>query len=280
MINKKLCNIFKFVVFIIIGALSFLGCSEKKKPTEDVKMPKIEGMVYIPSGKAVIGTDPNEEKTPDSSAGFARTPYISETPKQSIEIKGFYLDIYEVTFRQFKKFLDATKHPLPAAWQKKINYKPLMNYPVTGITWKDAESFAKWAGKRLPTEMEWERAARGPEGIRYVFGNKFDSKKAGLEHKGMIPVNEIKNDRNAFGLIGMNGNVSEWTSSWYKPYKGNKEREDGFGEKYKVFKGGTWVLMGGHRIFPEYYFRCAFRGFSSPKEGLADVGFRCAKDII
>jgi len=241
--------------------------------------PPVSGMIYIPEGDAVIGTNPNEETKIPNSAGFARIPYMSEIPKRTVHVHGFYIDTHEVTFRQFKKFLDETKHKLPAAWQENINYKPLLDYPVTGVSWDDAKAFAKWAGKRLPTEVEWEKAARGSNGRRYVFGDKFDPEKAGISHNTMIPVTEVSSDKSIYGVLGMSGNVSEWTASWYKAYPGSTETEASFGEKYRVFKGGTWVLKGGHRLFPKYYFRSAFRGYSSPNRGLADVGFRCAKDV-
>jgi len=261
--------------------IASVGCSKDKTPGKTKKYisPPVPGMLYIPEGEAVIGTNPKEEASVPNSAGFARIPYTSEVPKRTVLVHGFYIDIHEVTFRQFKKFLDKTKHPLPAAWQEGINYEPLLDYPVTGVSWNDANAFAKWAGKRLPTEVEWEKAARGSNGSRYVFGNKFDQKKAGIEHKTMVPVTETSLDKSIYGVIGMSGNVSEWTASWYKAYPGSTETENAFGEKYRVFRGGTWVLSGGHRLFPEYYFRPAFRGYSPPNEGLADVGFRCAKDV-
>ncbi len=272
-------NLLKFRKILLLLSVAFIGsCSKGITGPENKAIKQIPGMVYIGPGNAVIGTDASEEKDMSSSVGFRRKPYASEAPKHVVNVPGFYIDRYEVTFRQFKKFLDATHYPQPSLWRDSVDFEKLADYPVSAVTWNDADAFAKWAGKRLPTEIEWEKAARGKEGKRFVFGNAFDAAKAGLARKDIIPVSKAGFDKSPFGVIGMCGNISEWTESWYTAYQGNADKEKAYGKKYKVYRGGAWTLLNGHRLFPEYYFRAAFRGYALPDMGLGDVGFRCAKD--
>jgi len=142
---------------------------------------------------------------------------------------------------------------------------------VTQVSWADAAAYARWAGKRLPTEAEWERAAKGPNSYRYSYGNTFDAQKANSGTQktsavGSYPANE-------FGLFDMTGNVSEWTSSVYLPYpySASDGRED-------PKAAGARTVRGGNHSSNAQGSRCLVRQKELPDHGSPLLGFRCARD--
>lgn len=187
--------------------------------------------------------------------------FYSRDQKIIPRIHAFYMDKYEVTNAEYLRFCHRAGHPLPPAWQARGSFPPGKgDHPVTVASFRDAEAYARYTGKRLPTEVEWELAARGglaaladfsggnPESIRhsppvFPFGNKFDANRCNtLEsgHGGTLPVTRMR-DRSPYGLIGMCGNAGEWTSSWYNPYPGNRFRDRHLiGRQFKVIRGGSF----------------------------------------
>ena len=166
-------------------------------------------------------------------------------------VGAFYLDRYEVTVAQFRKF--------------KKDYKPSQygygnDRPATGMNWYEAKEYCESRGKRLPTEKEWGRACRGPEGYRYAYGDVYDTTKArtGLDlQDGMVRVGSY--GPNGYGLYDMTGNVWEWTDSW-----------QGRSEKYKLLLGGAWDSDQGTST-------CRSRFRFRPTRWAVTLGFRCAK---
>ncbi|HZR46833.1 MAG TPA: SUMF1/EgtB/PvdO family nonheme iron enzyme, partial [Candidatus Manganitrophaceae bacterium] len=160
-----------------------------------------DGMVLIPAGPFWMGLD---ELPPD-------TPWGQEDarPKHQVVLPAFYIDRYEVTFGDYQKVDPSIRIPGRTA-----------KFPVTDVTWLDADRYCRAAGKRLPTEAEWEKAARGTDARAYPWGNAFDPKKTntGLS---LMPVGANPDDRSPYGVFDMAGNVSEWTDSWYQPYPGS-----------------------------------------------------------
>ena len=217
------------------------------------------GMTYVPAGECVIG---------DSDQDF--WPY--ESPTHKMTLKAYYMDIQPVTNVQYKKFLD--KHRArrkPVLW---INGKIPMglgNHPVVGVTLADAQAYAQWVGKRLPTEEEWERAARGINGLKYPWGNKYKTRKKKTT-RGTYPVGVFPEGESQCACLDMAGNVWEWTSTRLYLYPGSTaeiEPED----------KGKYVTRGGYSTDDEDFRRCSYRWPRKADASEPSLGFRCAKDV-
>lgn len=235
-----------------------------------------EEMVLIPSGEFLIGSTERDGRLGISIG-------VDEVPQHRVSSDAFYIDLYEVTNRQYKKFVDTTDHPTPEdphsgtySWRENAPQSGQENLPVTQVSWYDAGAYCKWTGKRLPTEAEWEKAARSTDGRQWPWGNKFNENACNTKHitQGeILPVGSIPDDRSPYGVYDMCGNVSEWTSSWYLPYPGSSLQRESFGETYKVTRGGSWVMPA----IP--YSRAAYRANTyEPGYKHRGIGFRCAKD--
>lgn len=152
---------------------------------------------------------------------------------------------------------------------------------VAEVTWEQASDYCQWNGLRLPTEAEWEKAARGPSGSIFPWGNEW---KTNMSNTGaeqwethIAPVESYPTDKSPFGIYDMAGNVSEWVENWYKAYKGSDYKSKDFGEKYKVVRGAGWSGGEGHYAL-QLFQRGAYRGDLPPEGAYDDVGFRCAAD--
>ncbi|MDI6641363.1 MAG: SUMF1/EgtB/PvdO family nonheme iron enzyme [Elusimicrobiota bacterium] len=220
---------------------------------------EIPGMVYIPEGEFIIGTND----------GFAY-----ELPARKIYLPGFYIDRYGVTNIQYKKFIDATDYPAPKHWKNGNFPKGQENYPVTNVSYYDALQFARWSGKRLPTEEEWEKAARFTDGRIYPWGNEWNKKYANVRPlfgiPSLKPVGSYPEGCSPYGVYDTCGNVWEWTTSWFQAYPGNTTPDANFGEKFKVIRGGSYRQS-------EVISQTMRRDFLLPDSTRIDIGFRCAK---
>lgn len=154
-------------------------------------------------------------------------------------------------------------------------------FPVTGITWYYAEAYCRWLGKRLPTEREWEKAARGTNGNEFPWGNDWDTAITNTGddsewEEGIAPTGFYPQNKSPYGAYDMAGNVWEWVTDWYQPYPNSTYKSELFGEQVKIIRGGGGGV--GHYAL-SYFFRGATRQFADPLMAGEDVGFRCAKDI-
>ena len=158
----------------------------------------------------------------------------------------------------------------------------LDNLPVTGVPRAHARDFCAWKGKRLPTEAEWEKAARGEAGNEYPWGNQWDASRLNINTgegwpHGVAPVGSYPQGQSPYGVEDMAGNVMEWVDGWYGAYPGSDYQDDNFGQKYGVARGGGWGGMGHYVI--SHFYRSAYRFNLDPQAAYVDLGFRCAKSI-
>ena len=225
-----------------------------------------------------------------------------ELPRHRVHVDGFYVDRYEVTNALFERFVKATGHKTTAeregdgfVWQQKDGKWQLVKvdgaswrtptgpgsssqapHPVVQVSWSDAEAYCRWAGKRLPTEAEWEKAARGTDGRRYPWGNEWDPAKANgnMTVKATSPVGAYTAGMSPFGVHDMAGNVWEWVADWFAQdyYQQSPERNPSGPTTgaSRVLRGGSWDN------FP-INLRAASRGSNSPVGRCDDLRFRCAR---
>jgi formylglycine-generating enzyme required for sulfatase activity len=222
-------------------------------------------MILIPAGEFIMG-----ESFFKKSAG----------PRHPVFLEDYYIDQYHVTNAHYKGFVDATRRFPPSHWSRNQYPPGKANHPVTFVSWFDAEAYCRWEGKRLPTEAEWEKAARGTDGRMFPWGDRLEPKKANVPLLGLndtTPVNAFPEGRSPYGVYDMSGNVFQWTSDWFLPYPGNKVPHPNFGEKLRVLRGGSF--------FDCSYYRCglSFQTFNRialmPTTKAISAGFRCAKSV-
>ncbi len=222
-------------------------------------------MVTIPAGPFTMGYDGGMD---------------DEKPPHEVDLPAYQIDLFEVANAQFAAFVKATGYQTEAeraganrTWRTEWG-QGKDNHPVVRVSWNDAAAYCAWAGKRLPTEAEWERAARGPEGFIYPWGNTYDLAKANGKDSGLrstVAVGSYGQGVSPYGLFDMAGNVREWTADpGYLPYPGNNVPSSYYGNTLRVLRGGGW--------FDETLdLRTTRRNPTSPNAANWDIGFRCAK---
>lgn len=248
------------LIAVIAGIIYF---SMPPKTTAPPSQPRSlpEGMVLIEGGEFVMGR--NDGAT-------------DEGPAHEVEIKSFLIDVREVTNQDYKKFVDATGHAAPRHWRTNGSYAPdEALFPVTYVTWNDAQAYAEWAGKRLPTEAEWEYVARGgSKGFIYPWGNQWQAGYANVDKKNRVrpaPVRSHEKDVSPFGVYDMAGNASEWVQDFYSErYGASPDR------RLRVYRGGNFLDAPDKSTST---FRWSDFPGDIPEDQILRVGFRCAKDI-
>ncbi|MDH4261514.1 MAG: formylglycine-generating enzyme family protein [Spirochaetia bacterium] len=265
--------------------------NKEKMPDKEYKNQKDSSqMVLIPEGAFIFGSDipgtdhyttpiENELTEIQAESGNKRARYLN--------LNSYYIDKYEITVEQFKKFLIESGTQPPPSWDENVD----PGLPVSNLSYYQAENYCHWAGKRLPTELEWEKATRG-SGILSTFTKndvvyyreKINIYPSGLEFdKNSCITRETTNalenvyhltDKNYYGIYGTCGNAAEWTSSWLLPYKGNSIKNINYGRKYKVIRGGAYNLPSK---WTKGYERM-IGGIPSLKEDFR-AGVRCVRDI-
>lgn len=236
-------------------------------------------MVVIPGGPTIMGSDKTDTEGQSAQLGLIRPMYEDERPQRTIQLPTFYMDRFEVTEAQYKKFTDQTGYRAPPHRQKGTIPTGKEDHPLVFVSWYDAQNYCRWAGKRLPTEAEWEKAARGPNGLEYPWGNLFEAGRGNTgdsDANDTRPVGSFESGKSPYGVYDLVGNVAEWVEDWYKPYPGNPARSPLYGERFKVLRGGSWGGGGGHYAMAIFY-RAAHRLFAEPLDLFPDTGFRCAK---
>ena len=217
-----------------------------------------------------------------------------ESPEHQVFLDGFYIDKYEVSAKDFSLFLN-TKNSIKKyysdnkfgtlVYTEKFQPRPgLDNYPINNISWQAANDYCKWKKKRLPSEAEWEKSARGEKSTIFPWGNQPPSPELAryhqtwakeTTHEVLVPVNALEAGKSAYGLYNMAGNVKEWVDDWYdrEYYKEIDEYANPkgpIGGEFKVVRGGSWRDLKGFIYSP-------FRNSGNPTSKMDDYGFRCAK---
>ncbi len=264
------------------------------------------GMVRVPEGAFVMGATPGQQA---AALGFGWTGAWRERigrlvgsagPAHTVQLDSYFIDIFEVTNRRYDAFLRATGQAPPS-----FRFED-PDLPVVGVSWYDADAYCAWAGKRLPTEAEWEKAARGTEGLSYPWGNTWDAarlrsaeiiagrplasfgawtrwrrQRPGMFTEGSTSrpaaVGSHPAGASPYGVMDMAGNVWEWTADWYDPasYAVAPERNPkgpAAGNR-RVLRGGAWDVP---RVAAYTWFR---ETFMPPEEGRGVTGFRCAMGV-
>jgi len=253
-----------------------IDSDEKAEPVEVTE----QKLVLIPAGPFIMGSPgrPLEEGSGNEDEG----------PPHEVFVDAFYMDLYETTNAHYKAYVDATGARTPLLWRRGVYPSALANHPVVYVNWYEAEGFCKWKGKRLPTEEEWEKSARGNDQRHFPWGVKFDPTRAntprywlekGVEvhNGGTMPVGSFENGKSPYGLYDMAGNVYEWVSNWYLPYPGNAFPNIHYGDRNKVLRGGSWYdcMSYGCGLSSPVYNRSRF----TPEIKNKGFGFRCARDL-
>ena len=274
-----------------ISALALGGCDSPGK---------YETMVFVPAGEFTMGASTSlleQVVKEDPKARVRVKKLLTEAPATSVSVGAFYIDAYEVTNSQYRLFVAdvaAQGHEIWCSPDERSgkSHRPRFidderfggpELPVVGIDWYDAYAYARWAGKRLPTEAEWEKAARGGKPRRFPWGDQWLPAAGNFGTREDLfrfaaPVDSFPEGRSAYGCFNMAGNVAEWTSSLFRPYPYDPSdgREDPRGEGTRVYRGGSYA--DGYR----YQVRCSKREKLAPDYGIPmrNLGFRCAVSAV
>ncbi len=233
--------------------------SLKPTPIPRAIQTKYPGMIFIPAGNTLVGSNNGDP---------------CERPAHQVRIEAFYIGQFEVTCEEYAEFIHTTSHAPPPDWNGSDVPSGLDKHPVSRVSFEDAEAYCLWRGGRLPSEAEWERAARGSGRRIYPWGNQFDSNRANTwdsGRKGTAPVGSYPQGKSGFGVEDISGNVFEWVADFFAPYPGAKIKVKDYDKHYRVLRGGSWN-------FNDYYARSTHRLARSGGEKGRSFGFRFARD--
>ena len=285
--------------FVVLYLLAF-----SLPPAVGLTVP--DDMVLIPAGEFLMGSPADSDGLPD------------EQPQRSIFVGSVFLDRHEVTNEEYQAFVSAANHRMPennnpasTLWSNQAPMPGIERHPVVNVSWNDAVAYCHWNGKRLPTEAEWEKAARGTDGRRYPWGNQWDiqlansasywagrtiefdsgadweafwvkgegakiAKEKGLNGEVLtMPVGSFPAAVSPYGLVDMAGNAAEWVQDWYDP---NYYRSAPLTNPAGPVRGAIKSMRGGSWLKPAVSLRTSDRDWGMLDSRPSGTGFRCAKD--
>ncbi|MEO8037779.1 MAG: SUMF1/EgtB/PvdO family nonheme iron enzyme [Betaproteobacteria bacterium] len=250
---------------LLLGLLAAGGWYLRSTAAPAVEVTGKDGApaVLIPAGSFVMGDD-------------------EESPRRELFLDSFHIDRFEVTTARFARFLAATGSVRPPDGWEELDLARGGELPVVGVDWNDAAAYCKWVGRRLPTDAEWEKAARGTDGRRYPWGNdpptperaNFQNSSPDAYDGGLSKVGSHPAGRSPFGVEDLAGNVGEWVADWYSERFPTADVRNPQGPD----SGTTRVIRGGGRYEPAERLMATKRYSGSPDLRADDIGFRCARD--
>jgi len=240
--------------------------------------------ILIPAGDFIMGTDLERAD-------------LQDKPQHEVVLPAYYIDKYPVTYIQYAKYVAESKHRPPLDWEKGKMPDGKLIHPVVMVDWYDAKAYCEFYGKRLPTEAEWEKAARGTDGRRWPWGNVMQPAYLNTYYNvgSTTEVFKYQKGKSIYGVMDMAGDVSEWTASKFEPYKGsdapaklfkpkilvsktNKDKAMKVGDLVELDRGEYKVRRGGSWKSDPFATSVFHRNFSLPHYASDFFGFRCAKD--
>ncbi len=248
-------------VFVATNPQQVIKLATPAKPVKPALLDKAE-LVYIPAGEFTMGSE-----------GFS-----SENPVHKVYLDGYYIYKMLVTVKQYLTFCAVTGHAKPTAPDFNPNWSKA-DHPIVNVSWDDATAYCRWlsqqTGRRvtLPTEAQWEKAARGEDGREFPWGNTFDGNRLHRSATGTASVGSFPGGASPYGVLDMAGNVWQWCADYYgDTYYQSSPKQNPTGPAsgiYRVFRGGSWDNTNGE------YFRCALRNGHTPSARDDNFGFRC-----
>ncbi len=265
---------------VVLGAAGWWLTRPAPETHEDVFV------AVTPAPISSATATPMPAATPAPAAAFEEMVYVAEgsvllnadgTDKcqiVAVTLKPFYLDKTEVTNEQYALFLAANNAAPPPSWKGGLFAAGAEKLPVTDVSWEDATAYAAWAGKRLPTEAEWEYAARGGKDWSYPWGPEWRADWANVAGKQLQPVGSFAQASGAFGAFDLIGNAAEWTASDYNACAKDEAGSAGSNAANKVVRGGSYESKAATAAWRQ--------SLPAKRQGNANfktVGFRCARDV-
>ena len=288
------------LIILIVILINTLGSGN---PTATI-LNDVDGgeMVCVPSGSFLMGSQADAiSSLLEFDWRVSEEFFRAEYPQHEVFLSSVYIDRYMVTNAQYQLFMQATGHPAPKYWRDAPDAggkspfpvgEKNPDHPVVGVSWQDASAYCKWSGKRLPSEAEWEKAARGglmgqiypwPSRIKERINSQLSREKANYGGVGgpdrwhwTAPVGSFP--PNQYGIFDMAGNGFEWCNDWYaEDYYSRSPARNPLGADTgltRVLRGGSW----NNNLYGKYQMRCAYRFHLRPKTRNMVIGFRCAVD--
>lgn len=266
------------------GQSRFSETLKKGGPYEELRtkvIPPFRDLVLIPSGRFVMGTGAEEleKDVAECKQGYPecdRRIFEAETPEHFVWLDAYFIDRYNVTNKQYLECILDNECTRPRRSQFLSNPE-YADFPVVFVDWNQAQNYCSWAGGRLPTEAEWEKAARGLDGLRYPWGDKFDETRPVWNAAMPKAVGGRDKGQSTYRVQDMSGNVWDWVQDWFSPtYYEVSPTVNPPGPatgRHRVFRGGSWSTD-----VPQFL-RSMTRNHNRPGRWSPFVGFRCVKDV-